>query len=141
MITSLNPLARLLALPALALAAPLQAAEPIAGRWLTEGNRAVVSIEPCGRTLCGRIERILAPTPEGAPTDRRNPDPKLRARPVQGLQILSGFNDAGKDWRGRIYDPESGKSYKSIVAREPGGLKVQGCIMMFCQAQHWKPAR
>jgi uncharacterized protein (DUF2147 family) len=131
---------RILILPLVLLAFPAVAAEPITGRWLTGNGKAVVAIQPCGKALCGRIQRILAPTPDGAPTDSRNPDPKLRARPIQGLEILSGFADAGKTWRGRIYDPEAGKWYKSIIAREPGGLKVQGCVLLFCQSQHWKPA-
>ena len=133
---------RLFALPALLLfAVAAQAAEPIAGRWMTENGHAQITVQPCGAGVCGRVSRILVPVPGGAATDRSNPDPALRTRPVLGLEILSGFTDAGKDWRGRIYDPESGKSYKSIVAREPGGLKVQGCIAFFCKTQHWKPAR
>ena len=131
---------RLLLLSMLILGAPAAAAEPITGRWLTGNGKAVVAIQPCGSTLCGRIERILAPTPGGPPVDANKPDPKLRSRPVQGLQILAGFTDAGKNWRGRIYDPEAGKWYKSIIVREPSRLKVQGCILMFCQSQHWKPA-
>ena len=125
----------------LTLAAGAQAAEPIAGRWVTDDGKAIVTIGRCGPVTCGRITRILAPTPDGPPVDRNNPDPRLRNRPVQGLEVLSGFTDAGNDWRGRIYDPEAGKWYKSIVAREPGGLKAQGCILVFCRSQHWKPAR
>ena len=131
----------LLPLLLLSLATPALAAEPIEGRWLTEGGRSVVSIERCGKMVCGRIARILAPTPEGPPHDKFNPDPKLRNRPVQGLEILTGFTEAGGDWRGTIYDPEHGKTYKSILKREPTGLNVKGCIMFFCQAQHWKPAK
>ena len=132
---------RLLTLPVLLLAAAgAHAAEPIAGRWVTENGKAVVAIQPCGATLCGRIARILVPTPGAAPTDARNPDPKLRSRPVLGLEVLTGFTDNGKAWRGRIYDPEAGKWYKSIVRREAGGLKVEGCVLMFCRAQRWKPA-
>lgn len=123
------------------LTTPALAAEPIEGRWLTEGSRSIISIERCGQMTCGRIARILAPTPEGPPHDKFNPDPKLRGRPVQGLEILTGFKEAGADWRGTIYDPEHGKTYKSILKREPGGLNVKGCIMFFCQAQHWKPAK
>lgn len=123
-----------------ALAGTAQAAEPITGRWITDDGKAVVTIAPCGKVVCGRITTILAPTPNGPPVDERNPDHKLRKRPVQGLEVLSGFTDAGKDWRGRIYDPEAGKWYKSIVSREAGGLKAQGCILFFCRAQHWKPA-
>lgn len=131
----------LLLLPLLAFATTAQAAEPIAGRWITDDGKAVVAIGRCGPVVCGRIVQILAPTPNGPPRDERNPNPRLRNRPVEGLEVLSGFTDHGADWRGRIYDPEAGKWYKSIVAREPGGLKAQGCILFFCRAQHWKPAR
>lgn len=132
---------RLLVFSALLLPAlPAAAAEPIAGRWVTENGKAVVTLAPCGPKLCGRISRVLVPTPGGPATDRNNPDPKLRTRPVLGLEVLSGFTDNGKDWRGRIYDPEGGKSYKSIVRRAGAGLKVQGCIAFFCQTQNWKPA-
>ena len=133
---------RLLALPLLLLATgAASAAEPIAGRWLTGNGKAIVTIGPCGAVACGRVSRVLVATPGGPATDRNNPDPSLRGRPLAGLEVLSGFRWAGKDWRGRIYDPESGKSYKSIVVREPGGLKVQGCIAFFCRSQHWTPAR
>lgn len=128
-------------LPLLAIAGAAPAAEPITGRWITDDGKAVVTIAQCGKVVCGHITRILAPTPNGPPVDERNPDPKLRTRPVQGLEVLSGFIDRGSDWRGRIYDPEAGKWYKSIVAREPGGLNAKGCILFFCRAQHWKPAR
>ena len=123
-----------------ACAGAAQAAAPITGRWLTDDGKAIVTIAQCGAVVCGRITRILAATPNGPPIDSRNPDSSLRRRPVQGIEVLSGFTDQGGDWRGRIYDPEAGKWYKSILVREPGGLKAQGCILFFCRAQHWKPA-
>jgi len=134
------------ALPSAALAAllavPAAAAEPIAGRWVTENGKAAVLIGSCGGGVtCGRIAAVLKPTPGGATTDVNNPDPKLRDRPFRGLAILTGFRDAGDDWRGRIYDPESGKTYKSVVKREKDGLKVQGCIAFFCRTQHWTAMR
>lgn len=125
----------------LAFAEAAQAAEPITGQWITADGKAVVTIAQCGKVVCGHIIRVLAPTPNGPPVDERNPDPKLRRRPIQGLEARSGFTDAGRDWRGRIYDPEAGNWYKSIVAREPDGLKAQGCVLFFCRAQHWKPAK
>lgn len=118
------------------------AATPIAGRWLTEERSAVVTIAPCGAATCGRIARLLTPPPSGPPVDANNPDPKLRDRPIEGLVILTGFTDQGDDWRGRIYDPKSGKTYKSILKREADGtLKVQGCIAFFCRTQRWTLAR
>jgi uncharacterized protein (DUF2147 family) len=85
---------------------------------------------------------VLKGPASGRAVDRNNPDPKLRNRPVEGLTILSGFTDAGSDWRGRIYDPNSGKTYKSVLKREADGrLKVQGCIAFFCRTQRWTAAR
>ncbi len=130
------------ALFALTIAGTAQAAQPIAGRWLTEDGSAVVLVGPCGGSTCGRIQTVLKARPGAPTTDANNPDAKLRARPIVGLPILSGFGDAGSDWRGRIYDPRTGKNYKSIVTREANGtLKVKGCIAFLCQTQTWKPAR
>jgi uncharacterized protein (DUF2147 family) len=127
-------------------ASPALAADPIAGRWVTEEGDSIVTIGPCdarggGRT-CGRVTTFLRPPSTPNPTDRNNPDPKLRGRPVLGMAVLTGFADAGKDWRGRIYDPRSGKSYKSILRRDANGtLKVQGCWGPFCRTQNWRPVR
>ena len=131
-------------------AAPAVAAQPIDGSWLTQDRKAVVTIGPCGAgpaaagaaQRCGRISRILAPTPNGPPRDERNPNKALRSRPVLGLAVLSGFTDRGNDWRGRIYSPEEGKSYRSMLRLKPDGtLGVRGCVAIFCQSQTWQKAR
>jgi len=128
-------------LPALALAASASAAPaPITGRWLTEGGKAVVDIAPCGRQLCGRIVRILKPTPGRPQTDIRNPEPSQRNRPLEGINILSEFKPDSDRWRGRIYDPESGKSYRSELVGAGSTLNVKGCIAFFCRTQIWTRA-
>ncbi len=122
-------------------AGPAWAAQPITGRWITEDRAAEVDIGRCGASLCGRISRIVTPTPGAPTTDVNNPDKTQRSKPILGLSILTGFADEGDDWRGRIYDPRKGKTYKSIVARQANGtLKVQGCIAFFCQTQTWTRA-
>lgn len=122
-------------------AVPALAATPIAGRYVTEDGSGVIEIGRCGATVCGRLVRILKSEPNAPKTDVNNSDAALRSRPILGMPILTGFTDAGKDWRGRIYDPRNGKSYKSIVSKNGDGtLKVQGCIAFICQTQQWKPA-
>jgi uncharacterized protein (DUF2147 family) len=117
------------------------AAQPVTGRWVTEDGKAIVTIGTCGTTICGQVTRILVNPPGGPPVDANNPDPKLRKRPVQGLQILSGFTPDGDTWKGRIYSPEEGKTYKSVLQREGADtLKVKGCVLFFCKTQTWKKA-
>lgn len=114
---------------------------PVTGRWVTVEGKALVEIGPCGAALCGRIARVLKPRPGGPAVDANNPDPTLRSRPIAGLTILSQFRPDGDRWRGRIYDPESGRSYRSELTRAGSALKVKGCIGPFCRTQEWTAAR
>jgi len=128
--------AALLAVPALA------APQPVTGRWLTVQGKAIVEIAPCGAQLCGRIARVLKPRPGGPAVDSNNPDQRLRTRPIEGIQILTGFTADGDRWKGRIYDPESGRTYRSELTRTGGTLKVKGCLVgPLCRTQEWTQAR
>ncbi|WP_152414604.1 DUF2147 domain-containing protein [Blastomonas sp. AAP53] len=134
--------ATILAAGLLAGAAPVQASASIQGQWYTKGKRAVVTIAPCGANMCGRITRFIEQPKDGVTTDVNNPDPVLKKRKLVGLPILTGFVADGNKWRGKIYDPESGKTYRSIVGPgKSGTLSVEGCIAMFCQEQVWTPAK
>lgn len=132
---------RWLALGSLLTAAwPALAADPVTGRWVTAEKDGVILIAPCGKSLCGTIDRFLVPPPEGIDQrDVNNPEPRLRNRKLLGLAILSGFTEETDLWRGRIYDPKSGKSYRSVVRRKgANALEVKGCIGPFCQTQVWR---
>ena len=131
-----------LAIIALALAAPLAAAEPVAGSWVTASRDGVVQIGACGANMCGRLARFLVVPPQGTDQrDTRNPDARLRSRKLLGLSILTGFREDGALWRGTIYDPKAGKSYRSIIRRlDRDRLEVKGCIGPFCQTQVWRRA-
>lgn len=121
---------------------PANAAVPVSGLWLTTEKDSIVEIAPCGAALCGKIARILKPNPNGPPKDINNPDPGLRGRPIQGLPILTGFKDAGKNWEGTAYDPRAGKSYRSyLTLMRDGTLEVKGCVGPFCRTKTWTRAR
>lgn len=123
-------------------ATPLAAAEPIDGMWVTQEKSGVVRVADCGATRCGRLAKFLEVPPQGVDQrDVNNPDAMLRARKLLGLPILTGFKPDGDVWRGTIYDPKSGKSYRSILRRKDARtLEVKGCIGPFCQTQLWKRA-
>ncbi|MDZ7588424.1 MAG: DUF2147 domain-containing protein [Parasphingorhabdus sp.] len=122
---------------------PAIAAQPVEGRWITQEKDAIVEIGQCGSTVCGRIAKYLVPPPQGVgQKDVNNPDKALRGRTLLGLAVLSGFTQVGNEWKGRIYDPKSGKSYRSVIYRDgASGLTVKGCIAFFCQSQKWTRAR
>lgn len=131
-----------IALTALAPAyGPAIAAENIRGDWITAEKDSVIRIEPCGAELCGRIIRLINPKPGEADTDTNNPNPKLRNRKLVGINIITGLKDNGSNWTGSIYDPKSGKTYRTkvqITGRK--NLSVQGCVGPFCKTYTWVAA-
>ena len=120
--------------------AAAHAAAPITGSWMTEEGDAIITIGPCGKSTCGRISKFLVPPPDGPDQrDIYNPDPEKKKRRLMGLPILTGFAEEADLWRGQIYDPKSGKTYRSVVRRKsPTTIEVKGCISIFCQTQIWK---
>lgn len=133
---------RVLLLGLVFLAVPATAAPaPVTGRWLTAEGKAIVEIASCGAQLCGRIARVLKPRPGGPAVDANNPDPARRRQPIEGLTILTGFTASGDRWTGRIYDPESGRTYRSQLSAAGNVLKVKGCFGPFCRTQEWTRAR
>jgi uncharacterized protein (DUF2147 family) len=131
---------------ALALAAgAAHAADPVEGEWLTPDGGARVRISPCradASRLCGVIAWLRDPSDRTA-QDARNPDPALKARPILGLPLIRDFRKAETaGWTGgKIYDPQSGKTYDSkLRLNGDGSLKVEGCISVICQAQTWRRA-
>lgn len=129
-------------IPMLTFAAPAVAndALDVYGAWLTEKQNSVVVISKCEETPCGNIVWIDAPDAQTL-TDTENPDETLRSRPLIGLQMLYGFEAKKDQWKkGRIYDPEAGKTYGSRLRKlEDGSLQVKGCIGPICQTQIWTP--
>ena len=127
---------------AMALAAPASAADPITGRWITEDRDAVITIAPCGANLCGKISKFLVAPPQGVnQRDVNNPDKSKRSRKLLGTPVLTSFSEDGDLWRGRIYDPKSGKDYRSVIRRTSASkLEVKGCLGPVCQTQNWTRA-
>ena len=135
----------LAAAAAFASAGPALAADPITGKWVTEDKDAVVTIAKCGSSYCGRISKFLVAPPQGVDQrDVNNPDKSLRSRKLLGLPVLTSLREDDDVWRGRIYDPKSGKTYESVVQKVSANrLKVEGCVRVgfkICQSQNWTRA-
>ena len=107
---------------ALGLAVPSLAQADVQGYWLSEEGTAQIELAPCepgSDTICGEIVWLEDPLDDdGEPLrDVNNDDPELRDREIVGLEMVWDMEpDSGRESRwsgGRIYDPESGNTYRA----------------------------
>jgi uncharacterized protein (DUF2147 family) len=98
--------------------------DDILGTWLNQKQDAKIDIFKCGTDYCGKIVWLKVPiyptdSKEGTPgtpkIDTKNPEASLKKRPLMGLQIMDGLQFSGGGlWKnGKIYDPDSGKTYSA----------------------------
>ena len=115
------------------------------GVWTNSEKKATFEIYKCSTNLCGKIVTIAIPNDPatGKPkTDSKNPDPKLRSRPRLGLVFMQGFKyDDDNKWDdGKIYDPETGKTYSCYMKMESANtMEVKGYIgfSLIGKSQTW----
>ena len=92
----------------------------------------------CAAPWPGSISRTIR---TGKPkTDKLNPDPAKRSRPLIGLQ---GLAPTGPDkWSEQIYNADDGHTYQASLT-VPGGnaARVEGCVLaVLCKGQTWTRA-
>ena len=100
----------------------------ILGNWLTELKDGIIQItQSAGANYEGRIVGGSHP----GRLDDKNPDTTQRSKPLRGQVILRNlhYEGAGKWSGGRIYEPDSGRTYScSVELIAPDSLKVRGFI-------------
>lgn len=88
----------MIALAALALIAGQAApAASIEGRWRSPGGNSIIGIAPCGGNLCGTVVWASAKAKQDA---RKSTDQLI------GTQLLTGLQQRGAGWQGRIFIPD-----------------------------------
>lgn len=126
----------------LALAATRAAdpADALLGDWQVASRDAIVRIERVGDEYQGRLVWLLhdrygpedGPALAGRPvTDRNNPDPALRDRPLLGLRLLWGlhYDGAGAWTGGWVYDSDDGRRYRcEIELEDRNHLRLRGYL-------------
>ena len=117
-------------------------AADVTGDWLVAEKTAVIRVQPCSTGMCGYIVWTKN-APAGA-TDKNNPDPAKRNRPVIGLQMITMKAAAAKNrYEGEIYNGEEGKVYTgSIQLVNEKTLRIEGCVLGFlCGGENWARAK
>jgi len=102
-------------------------AEPATGTWKTEpgdtGAFLHVKIEPCGDKLCGTIVKVVN-------SDKMSSlgKPIIWDMKAKGNGRYSG---------GKIWAPDTDKTYRSKMSLNGDTLKVSGCVGPICRGQIW----
>lgn len=104
-------------------------ADPVEGTWKTEvddGTYAHVAMTTCGDKICGKIAEAF---------DASGPIPSDNI----GKQLVWDMVPAGDGsyGSGKIWQPSTGKVFKSKMALNGGILNVSGCVGPFCKKQTW----
>jgi len=106
----------------------------IEGVWLTQSKESMIEISKSGNTYLGKVIWLkfpISPYTHKAKVDIKNPDPKLRDRPIIGLNLLLSFkySQDTKTGEGDIYDPKSGTTYScKATLLDPNTLNIRGYI-------------
>ena len=104
----------------------------ILGEWNSENNESLIEIYQKNKKFYGKLIWLKEPNRNGKPKmDDKNPDSKLKTRPLLDLVILKDFTFNGSDeWKdGKIYDPKSGKTYECYMKLDnKNKLKIRGYI-------------
>jgi uncharacterized protein (DUF2147 family) len=114
-----------------------QSAEDAFGTWKHPDNGSNISIYQCGGGLCAKVVKVADPSRK----DDKNPDPKLRTRPVVGVVIMNGAKKSGaSSWSGKLYNTQDGQTYSgNVTVVSKNTLKLEGCVMggLVCQGPTW----
>jgi len=141
---------------AVASAVPICAAsDDILGTWFNQKQDAKIEIFPCSSDYCGKIVWLKEPvypagSKDGEPgtpkLDFKNPDPARQKTPLLGLQIMQGLQFSGGNlWKnGKIYDPDSGKTYSSkatLVSHDQLDLRGFVGVSLLGRTERWRRAK
>jgi len=115
-----------------------------AGVWLIQDRDAEIRVAACGgNRLCATVAWIAKPNdPEtGKPwTDKHNPDPGRRSRPLNGVAITDDMTPTATPdkWSGQVYSVKHGGKYGgSLTLLSPSRMKIEGCLMLICESEIW----
>jgi uncharacterized protein (DUF2147 family) len=101
------------------------------GLWRAQDG-ATVRVTSCGQGVCAIMtspKSSVDPTTGASWTDKHNPDPAKRARPLIGVQVFAMAPDGPGKWSGQLYNVDNGQTYPGhVVEIDPNTIRVEGCV-------------
>lgn len=108
-----------------------QSESEILGTWFNSEKSAQIEILKSGSKYMGKISWIdLQGSDPRTILDSKNSDPSLQQRPLLGLTILEDLSFKNGVWQGgKVYDPESGRTYScELKLKNKDLLEVKGYL-------------
>ena len=108
-----------------------QSESGILGTWFNAEKSVKIEILKSGSKYMGKIICLdLKGRDPKTILDSKYSDPALQKRPIMGLTILENLSFKNEIWGGgKIYDPESGKSYScELKLKNKEILEVKGYL-------------
>ncbi len=120
-----------------------QKADDILGKWVNSSGEGQITIYKNGDKFFGKLSWIKDPNENGKPKlDIKNPNEKLRANPILGLNIVKDFIYEDNKWTdGKVYDPKTGKTYSgNMTMTGLNQLNMRGYIgiSLIGRTENWK---
>lgn len=121
---TLSAIAAWMMLSSAALAQSPAKGDEITGLYWSPEKDAKVEIYKKGVEYFGKSVWVAHPR-----RDNKNPNETLKNRELLGIDLFSGFHyNDGAYTSGKVYDPESGKTYDCKMSLKGDILKVRGYI-------------
>jgi len=108
------------------------AAPSIQGFWRSPGGNSIISIAPCGSSLCGTVAWA---------SDKARRDAAKATDQLVGTQLLTDLQQDPKGgWHGKLFIPDKNMRVTAkIQLINPQQLKVSGCAAgkSLCKSALW----
>ncbi|WP_225865853.1 DUF2147 domain-containing protein [Dyadobacter aurulentus] len=121
-------------------------ADRILGEWLSEEKDRRIEIYKTGSEYFGRLlwsSELFETDGKTSRKDVQNKDESLRDRNLLHVNLLLNFvYDAGTWDDGKMYDPQSGKTYSCIIRLRDELLEIRSYIgfPLLGKSTYWKRA-
>ncbi len=119
-------------------------ATPPYGVWTSQERDVRVRLADCGGKICGTLvwlQESVDPKTGKPKTDRLNPNPAKRRRPLIGIKVVNDFVPTGAHkWSGTIYNADDGHTYRAyLTVLGPRTIRLKGCMLVIlCMGHTWR---
>ncbi|QRR00412.1 DUF2147 domain-containing protein [Dyadobacter sandarakinus] len=119
-------------------------ADQVIGEWISEDQNTRLEIYKSGSVYNGRFiagQNLLDDDGKEFRKDVQNPDEKLRGRPLNEVEVFSGFLYEDGLWdNGKMYDSKTGRTYSCFMKLRDQTLEIRSYvgIPLFGKSTYWK---